>query len=501
MFSAHSFNALLKTLEEPPPHVKFLLATTDPQKVPVTVLSRCLQFHLRQLPAVEIVGHLNVLTDAEAVQAEPAGLALIARAAAGSMRDSLSLLDQAIAHGDGAVLEADVRAMLGVTRQDAVHDIVERIADGDASEVLALIEVLAGESVDFGELLGELLGLLQRMAVAKLVPERDADAIDAERVQSLAERFSAEDIQLLYQIGILGRRDLPFALDARNGVEMTVLRMLAFRPEEGPVGGGVSPTRRASASSAAPDGPTSSAPAATPMSEPAATLPQAPPAPTAFNGLDEAASGAHTSEPSRQTDMPDIPVRAAPAVCALARPEVSASAQPASIASAPLTSVVCDAPVASQREGEVVRSVEPASTQAETAAAPVLDLVPGAWREVIEALGVRGLARELAYNTQLVAERDGLLELRIAPKHAQLRVARAEQTLAQALSEYATRPIKVRIDVGEPNEETPQQVLIREANTAHAQATAAIREDPTVQAICDMFDATVDPDAIQSRPN
>lgn len=468
MFSAHSFNALLKTLEEPPPHVKFLLATTDPQKVPVTVLSRCLQFHLRQLPAVEIVGHLNVLTDAEAVQAEPAGLALIARAAAGSMRDSLSLLDQAIAHGDGAVLEADVRAMLGVTRQDAVHDIVERIADGDASEVLALIEVLAGESVDFGELLGELLGLLQRMAVAKLVPERDADAIDAERVQSLAERFSAEDIQLLYQIGILGRRDLPFALDARNGVEMTVLRMLAFRPEEGPVGGGVSPTRRASASSAAPDGPTSSAPAATPMSEPAATLPQAPPA---------------------------------PAVCALARPEVSASAQPASIASAPLTSVVCDAQVASQREGEVVRSVESASTQAETAAAPVLDLVPGAWREVIEALGVRGLARELAYNTQLVAERDGLLELRIAPKHAQLRVARAEQTLAQALSEYATRPIKVRIDVGEPNEETPQQVLIREANTAHAQATAAIREDPTVQAICDMFDATVDPDAIQSRPN
>lgn len=505
MFSAHSFNALLKTLEEPPPHVKFLLATTDPQKMPVTVLSRCLQFHLRQLPASEIVRHLTVLTGVEAVQAEPAGLALIGRAAAGSMRDSLSLLDQAIAHGDGAVLEADVRAMLGVTRQDAVHDIVDRLADGQASEVLALMDVLAGESVDFSDLLGDLVGVLQRMAVAKLVPERDADALDAARVQALAERFTAEDIQLLYQIGILGRRDLPFALDARNGVEMTLLRMLAFQPDTGPGDGGAS-SSQAPAASAAPGAGTSGPAASTANGSPEARYEYSPPARlngSVTLGVEPKAPESQHRPDVTETSVPSIPAAvatAAPAPRPESHPQIAVSAQ-----------VVLDTEAVSSHPAD---GVEGAGSPAEHAAlthepipdmapaeAPVLELMPSTWRRIIEVLGIRGLAKELSFNTQMVAERDGVLDLCIAPKYAQLRLARAEQTLAEALGEYLGRTIELRIEVGELDQETPQQAVVREANTAHAQATAAIREDPTVQAICDMFDATVDPDEIQARPS
>jgi len=505
MFSAHSFNALLKTLEEPPPHVKFLLATTDPQKMPVTVLSRCLQFHLRQLPASEIVRHLTVLTGVEAVQAEPAGLALIGRAAAGSMRDSLSLLDQAIAHGDGAVLEVDVRAMLGVTRQDAVHDIVDRLADGQASEVLALMDVLAGESVDFSDLLGELVGVLQRMAVAKLVPERDADALDAARVQALAERFTAEDIQLLYQIGILGRRDLPFALDARNGVEMTLLRMLAFQPDTGPGDGGASRSQ-ASAASAALGAGTSASAASTASGPPEARHQYAPPA--RLNG--SVALGVEPKAPESQhrpdaTEasgplIPAVVATAAPAPRPESHPQIAVSAQ-AVLDTEAVSSHPADGVEGAGSPAEYSALTHEPTPDMALAEGSVLELMPSTWRRIIEMLGIRGLAKELSFNTQMVAERDGVLDLCIAPKYAQLRLARAEQTLAEALSEYLGRTIKLRIEVGELDQETPQQAVVREANTAHAQATAAIREDPTVQAICDMFDATVDPDEIQARPS
>jgi len=234
MFSASSFNALLKTLEEPPPHVKFLLATTDPQKLPVTILSRCLQFNLRRLPLEQIQGQLQEILAAEGLEYEPAALRRLARAADGSMRDGLSLLDQAIAFGGGAVREAEVQAMLGTIEQDGVLRLLEALAKGDGKGVLAVVAELAERAPDFSDVLAELNTVLHHLALLQQLPEaRDEAMGEVERLQALAAQLAPEEVQLFYQIGITGRRDLPLAPDPRSGLEMVLLRMLAFRPETG----------------------------------------------------------------------------------------------------------------------------------------------------------------------------------------------------------------------------------------------------------------------------
>lgn len=232
MLSMHSFNALLKTLEEPPPHVKFLLATTDPQRLPVTVLSRCLQFNLKRMPPERIREYLAQVLSAESIPYEPTALAAIARAADGSMRDALSLLDQAIAYGAGRVTQAEVQAMLGTLDRDQVLDLLQCLAAGDAGAVLSVVERLAELAPDFGEVLAELLSVLQRLALAQVVPQVLEQEDRAERLRELAGRLTPEDVQLFYQIALIGRRDLPLAPDPRGGLEMVLLRMLAFRPAE-----------------------------------------------------------------------------------------------------------------------------------------------------------------------------------------------------------------------------------------------------------------------------
>ncbi len=233
MFSASSFNALLKTLEEPPPHVKFLLATTDPQKLPVTILSRCLQFNLRRLPLAQIEGQFRRILEAEGIEHEPAALKRLARAADGSMRDGLSLLDQAIAFGGGAVREAEVQAMLGTIEQDGVLRLLEALADGNGKAVLDVVADLAERAPDFEDVLAELNGTLHHLALIQQVPEAADESMgDLERLQALASRITPEELQLWYQIGITGRRDLPLAPDPRSGLEMVLLRMLAFRPAD-----------------------------------------------------------------------------------------------------------------------------------------------------------------------------------------------------------------------------------------------------------------------------
>jgi DNA polymerase-3 subunit gamma/tau len=232
MLSTHSFNALLKTLEEPPPHVKFLLATTDPQKLPVTVLSRCLQFHLRRLPPQQIADRLAQIAAAEQVEAEPAALRAIARAAEGSMRDALSLLDQVLAFGAGRVREEETRALLGTLDRRHVEAMLEALADGDGARLLGCVAQLDERAPDYGQALGEFAAALQRMAILQAIPDVVADD-DAERdavLAALAGRFSPEDLQLYYQVAIMGRRDLDYAPDARAGFEMCLLRMLAFQP-------------------------------------------------------------------------------------------------------------------------------------------------------------------------------------------------------------------------------------------------------------------------------
>ncbi len=228
MFSEKSFNALLKTLEEPPPHVKFVLATTDPQKLPITVLSRCLQFNLRQLPASEIGAHLERIAAEEGVEAEPAALRLLARAARGSMRDALSLLDQALAFGAGRVGLEETRAMLGALDDAHVEALLEALAAGDAAALLARVEEMQAQATDFDEALAGMLSALQAIATAQVVPEAATE--DDAPWAALAARIAPEDVQLWYQIALLGRRDLPFSPEPRGGFEMTLLRMLAFRP-------------------------------------------------------------------------------------------------------------------------------------------------------------------------------------------------------------------------------------------------------------------------------
>ena len=233
MFSKHSFNALLKTLEEPPPHVKFLLATTDPQKLPVTILSRCLQFNLKRLPVSLIVEHLQHILDAEKVEYDLIALQLLAEGADGSMRDGLSLLDQALAFGAGAVREQEVRDMLGTVSRDRVLKILRALMNRDARAVLQEVAALAEFTPDYESVLAELLSLLHHMMLAKTVPEAlDEYISDREALLELSNQISGEDLQLFYQIGLIGRRDLPLAPSDRGGFEMVLLRMLAFRPAQ-----------------------------------------------------------------------------------------------------------------------------------------------------------------------------------------------------------------------------------------------------------------------------
>jgi DNA polymerase III subunit gamma/tau len=273
MLSAHSFNALLKTLEEPPPHVKFLLATTDPQKLPVTVLSRCLQFNLKRLSVALIGSRLTHILQAEKIAFEPAAVQLLAQAGDGSLRDALSLLDQLLAFGNGKALEADARAMLGTVGRDHVLRVAEQLAAGDAARLLEYARSLDELSPDYAQLLDQLASLLERVALKQLVPGFEGDELHpSELLARLAAQIAAEDLQLYYQTAILGRRDLALAPDARTGFRMTLMRMLAFRPASAPAALASTPTptpapspglaRTGAAARPAGSGPAPSAPAA-----------------------------------------------------------------------------------------------------------------------------------------------------------------------------------------------------------------------------------------------
>jgi DNA polymerase-3 subunit gamma/tau len=273
MLSGHSFNALLKTLEEPPPHVKFLLATTDPQKLPVTVLSRCLQFHLKRLSPELIQDQLDMILKAENVAFDPAALVLLARSADGSMRDALSLLDQAIAFGGGRVSEAEVRDMLGAIEDSVIERILAALAGQDAAALMAAVADAHERNADPDMVLAELLRSLHRVALMQATPEADTGA---EALRAQAARLSPEDVQLYFQIGLIGRRDLALAPDARTGLEMALLRMLAFRPAAPDEGGQralpQSGTRAASTAPLKPS-PAASAVTASATAPPPATLP------------------------------------------------------------------------------------------------------------------------------------------------------------------------------------------------------------------------------------
>ncbi|MDE2088473.1 MAG: DNA polymerase III subunit gamma/tau [Gammaproteobacteria bacterium] len=404
MLSTHSFNALLKTLEEPPPHVKFLLATTDPQRLPVTILSRCLQFNLKRLPASLIAAHLAYIMEQEGISAESSALPPLARAADGSMRDALSLLDQAIAFGGGRVRAEDVRAMLGTIEQDHVHALLEALAKGNAQALLERVERLAEQAADFAGVLEDLMSLLHRVALAQAVPDAVDDSLgDRERVLALAASLAPEDVQLYYQIGLIGRRDLPLAPDPRSGFEMVVLRMLAFRPAED-----------AHAKSAQPAVPTAG-------------------------------------------EAPAVPRRVR---------------QEAGTPAAGVRSTFHEAPLSSQPPSEN-------------------------WSAVVEALDLKGVARELAANCALRRRDGNAVHLVLDKAHAQLRSQNAEQRLKQALQHHYGAPVQLVFHDGEPEADTPARQRARQESESQQAAEQAIAQDGVVKALCETFSARVRPDSIE----
>jgi DNA polymerase-3 subunit gamma/tau len=230
MLSTHSFNALLKTLEEPPPHVKFFLATTEPQKLPITVLSRCLQFHLKCLPIEQIAERLAYILQQENIDYEREALNRLAQAAEGSMRDALSLLDQAIAFINGEITLKGVKLMLGTTEANHIYTLLEALAKQQADRLIATTQYLAEQAIDFANTLEELISALHQIAMLQLIPEATVSSWEKEKISHFAQLISPQDVQLFYQIALIGRKDLPLAPTPRIGLEMTLLRMLAFYP-------------------------------------------------------------------------------------------------------------------------------------------------------------------------------------------------------------------------------------------------------------------------------
>ncbi|WP_338518100.1 DNA polymerase III subunit gamma/tau [Alteromonas gracilis] len=231
MLSKHSFNALLKTLEEPPPHVKFLLATTDPQKLPITILSRCLQFNLKAMSREQIVGQLSHILEHEQLPFEPQAIALLARAAQGSMRDALSLTDQAIAQGGNQVVASIVTDMLGLMDKNQLLKVIHAVVNKSPADVLQLVNDIAEQAPDYDNVHGELASLLHQIALTQWVPEAcKLETTSAKAIYQLAKTIPAEQVQLFYQIALQGRKDLPFAADGKSAFEMTLMRMMTFAP-------------------------------------------------------------------------------------------------------------------------------------------------------------------------------------------------------------------------------------------------------------------------------
>ena len=306
MLTGHAFNAMLKTLEEPPPHVKFILATTDPQKIPVTVLSRCLQFNLKQMPVPSIVEHLEKILESEQVKSEIGALRILAKAAQGSMRDALSLTDQAIAYAAGPVSESAVRAMLGTLDETYLIQILDALRTGDGGALIAISDEMAARSSSFSLALQDLASLLQKIAVGQTVPSAVLDDWpEATEVRRLASQFNKEDIQLYYQIAITSRPDLSLAPDEQTGFTMALLRMLAFKPGDGSGSVKSSQTPRSGGTSI------SSAAKAAAAPKVAATTAPATPAPSVPQSTDPKSSPVtyNSEDPDWQSWMKALPVR------------------------------------------------------------------------------------------------------------------------------------------------------------------------------------------------
>ncbi|WP_461481988.1 DNA polymerase III subunit gamma/tau [Porticoccus sp.] len=510
MLSGHSFNALLKTLEEPPPHVKFLLATTDPQKLPVTILSRCLQFNLKNLSPERIVEHLQFVLGEEQVPCEEAGLWALARAADGSMRDALSLTDQAISHGAGKLTEAEVNSMLGTIDLSAIADIARALANRDATEVLAVVEHMAEHAPDYAVALGDLLSVWHRVAIAQVVPDAlDNRHGDYQLVQELAKALSREDVQLFYQIALLGRRDLPLAPEPRLGFEMALLRTLTFRPV---AEGSVEPPAVAVAANNNGLVGEGSAPIKKPEPAPAVTPEVHRDKPNAVVSRDSVAQAVAEPEYPELPDDADMPTAPIEYYASFAEPDAP-QVEPEMLSTEALLTFSREtrsyrdsapAPVVPEPVAVAPGTAQSTTVAASSGAAPTVDrddghvpaiplesARPDNWLAIYQQLQIGGLLQNTAANLVLVEVSGQQFRFVLDIDQSTLYEAGHQQRLAEVLGNYFDTPIAVVIEIGAVATETPQASMERMRQQRQEDAVNSLRQDPHVRRITDMFNGVL----------
>jgi len=473
MLTKEAFNAMLKTLEEPPAHVKFILATTDPQKVPVTILSRCLQFNLRQMASSTITAHLQDILGQEQLPFEPPALQLIARAANGSMRDALSLTDQAIAYGNQSVRESDVRSMLGAIDQSYLYELLRALIANDAVSLLGIAQQMESRSIGFESALNDLAALLHLLAVAQYSPQAIADDHpERQTLLDLASQLTAEMLQLYYQICILGHRDIGLAPDAYAGFTMTLLRLLAFKA----------------------DAMTPSAAPATGGSAPTEGTPRGNAGGGARAALAQSRQMSAASEPTQVVAPPVTPATPNLAASAL-KAETFTPPVPAAAPEA-MTTHIADMP--EQAMPDIEQIPQQAFSQPVVAQSDAVSLAwDGNWRALVENhLSKLGLVRALAQNCELVSYDADNMTLRIGEAHKHLASANYLEKLNSALSSHFGRRLKLNIVTGQ-EANTPARQLAVERAELQDQATEAIMADRFVQGLMQEMGATIVPNSIK----
>ncbi|WP_028917401.1 DNA polymerase III subunit gamma/tau [Pseudoxanthomonas sp. J35] len=515
MLSKAAFNALLKTLEEPPGHVKFLLATTDPQKLPVTVLSRCLQFNLKRLDEGQIEGQMTKILAAEGIEADTAAIRLLARAADGSLRDGLSLLDQAIAYAGGALREDVVRAMLGSVDRTQVAALLDALAEGNGAALLDTVATLAGFAPDWGNVLEALAEALHRIQVRQLVPgaAQENEGLDLDRY---ASALRPEVVQLWYQMAVTGRRDLELAPAPRVGFEMSLLRMLAFRPEAdaGPLGsggagagasgnaGGAGP-RRAPVSAAAGEGGAVAREAAAPDPEPV-------PAPSMAAPV-EPAPVRPAPAPAPADDPPpwDLPAPRQATPTPVVAPELAAVPPPAASRAPTMEEIDAPAPANGTAKPAAAETLAPgivvSPSPAPVQAAPAANADAGGvvvadaedWLQRVASCDLKGPSRELAGHTAFVSHANGVLTLALDPGFEYLRTERSTAALADALAATLGEAPKIVFTTGDAPAETLNQRRERERGSRQAAAEETFLNDPAVKRLIEKHGARVVPDSIR----
>ena len=454
MFSKSSFNALLKTLEEPPQHVKFLLATTDPQKLPITVLSRCLQFNLKEMPDQLLRPYLSKLLDSEKVNYEELAVAHVAQAADGSVRDALSLLDQAIAYGQGSISSAEVEAMLGRFSPSRLYDVLDAVAADKPEQVFSQVEELAAYVPDYSYVLGELLALLHQIATIQTIGSvQQGNVHDEKRLLDFAKQIAPQDVQLWYQIGLTGRRDMPYAPNQRQALEMALIRMLAFKPFV--AGAATTHTANTVAAGAAKNPATASTPV--PVTAAAAR----PPAPAE----------------SRQTKQAAATAGSAPEA-----PAVKASARSNATKQAPVVQAKQD------QEEPAEPDLPPAN----------LNWTPSDWNKIVTEIPVTGMPFQLARNCVLHSAAKDEVHLHLDPEYETLAAPRWKERLREKMSVLAEGEVQLKVSIApETPEGTPAQLEKTAEQNKLEEARNSIADDPVVAEIVAKFGAEVSTGSIK----